>query len=233
MTTIESTPRTLPVALRAAIASHSGVALRSPSATDPGALSFADVLRAGDEIAAGLASLGIEAGDRVAILSSTRAEWTLADLGPLWAGATVVPIYNTNSPEECQYVLTHSGSRVVFCEDEAQLRKLESVRDLEHRILLTGDAAGAMTLSELRERERGVEEPVAPTRTTAIGPDDVATLVYTSGTPGRRRDACSLTATWCRRSRCTARAWSWGPACAPVSSCRSRTRSRASRNMWC
>jgi long-chain acyl-CoA synthetase len=192
MTTIESTPRTLPVALRAAIASHSGVALRSPSATDPGALSFADVLRAGDEIAAGLASLGIEAGDRVAILSSTRAEWTLADLGPLWAGATVVPIYNTNSPEECQYVLTHSGSRVVFCEDEAQLRKLESVRDLEHRILLTGDAAGAMTLSELRERERGVEEPVAPTRTTAIGPDDVATLVYTSGTTGPPK-GCMLT----------------------------------------
>jgi len=191
MTTIESHPRTLPVALRAAIASHSGVALRSPSATDPGALSFADVLRAGDEIAAGLAALDIEPGDRVAILSSTRAEWTLADLGALWAGTTVVPIYNTNSPEECAYVLGHSGSRAVFCEDEAQLRKLEGLGDLEHRIVMTGDAAGAIRLAELRERGRGLEE-VAADRTAAIGPDDVATLVYTSGTTGPPK-GCMLT----------------------------------------
>jgi long-chain acyl-CoA synthetase len=101
-TRTEPAAQTLPVALRGAIASHSGVALRSPSPTDAGAMSFADVARAADEIAAGLVALGIEAGDRVAILSSTRAEWTLADLGALWAGATVVPIYDTNSPEECE-----------------------------------------------------------------------------------------------------------------------------------
>ena len=191
MTTIESAPRTLPVALRAAIASHSGVALRSPSPTDPGALSFPDVLRAGDEIAAGLAALGIERGDRVAILSSTRAEWTLADLGALWAGATVVPIYNTNSPEECEYVLTHSGSRAVFCEDEAQLQKLEGLPGIEYRILLTGSAARATTLAELRELGQS-HEPVAATRAAAIGPDDLATIVYTSGTTGPPK-GCMLT----------------------------------------
>jgi long-chain acyl-CoA synthetase len=191
MTTIESTPHTLPVALRAAIASHSGVALRSPSASDRGALSFADVLRAGDEIAAGLAALGIEPGDRVAILSGTRAEWTLADLGALWAGTTVVPIYNTNSPEECAYVLTHSGSRAVFCEDEAQLQKLEGLSGVEYRILLTGSAAGATTLAQLRELGQG-HEPVAATRAAAIGPDDLATIVYTSGTTGPPK-GCMLT----------------------------------------
>jgi len=92
----EATAPTLPAAMRAAVASHPpGVALRSPSAADPGALSYADVARAADEIAAGLAALGIEAGDRVAILAGTRAEWTLADVGALSAGATVVPIYNS------------------------------------------------------------------------------------------------------------------------------------------
>ena len=121
-------PQTLPAVLRTAIASHSGVAMRSPDPRDPDALSYADVGRAADEIADGLAALGMQAGDRVAILASTRAEWALADLGALWAGATVVPIYNTNAAEECQYVLAHSGSRVVFCEDAAQLAKID-----EHR----------------------------------------------------------------------------------------------------
>jgi long-chain acyl-CoA synthetase len=190
-TRTEPAAQTLPVALRAAIASHSGVALRSPSPTDAGAMSFADVARAADEIAAGLVALGIEAGDRVAILSSTRAEWTLADLGALWAGATVVPIYDTNSPEECEYVLTHSASRAVFCEDESQLQKLEDIRGLEYRIMLTAAAPGAMTLAELRELGRRLEGSVAA-RAVAVRPDDVATLVYTSGTTGPPK-GCMLT----------------------------------------
>ncbi len=194
MTTRTATAtRTLPAALRDAITAHEGVALRLPSATDP-ALTFADVARVGDEIAAGLAALGIEAGDRVAILSGTRPEWTLADLGALWAGATVVPIYSTNSPEECEYVLAHSGARAVLCEDAAHLQKIDGARcpDLEHRIVLTGEAAGAMTLAELRERGRGLVATVIPARLEAIAPDDVATLVYTSGTTGPPK-GCMLT----------------------------------------
>ncbi len=167
-------PQTLPAVLRTAIASHSGVAMRSPDPRDPHALSYADVGRAADEIAGGLAALGVQPGDRVAILASTRAEWALADLGALWAGATVVPIYNTNSAEECQYVLAHSGSRVVFCEDAAQLAKIDSIGahcpDLEHRVVLTGSAPGAMTLDALRERGRALDEPVAAARTAAMQP---------------------------------------------------------------
>ena len=189
-------PQTLPAVLRTAIASHSGVAMRSPDPRDPHALAYADVGRAADEIAGGLAALGIEAGDRVAILASTRAEWALADLGALWAGATVVPIYNTNSAEECQYVLAHSGSRVVFCEDAAQLAKIDSIGahcpDLEHRVVLTGSVPGAMTLDALRERGRALDEPVAAARTAAVKPDDVATIVYTSGTTGPPK-GCMLT----------------------------------------
>ena len=128
-------PQTLPAMLRAAIASHSGVALRGPAPGDPGAMSYADVALAADEIANGLAALGMQAGDRVAILASTRAEWTLADLGTLWAGATVVPIYNTNSAEECQYVLAHSGvarrllrGRRATREDRRRPRRLPRAR---------------------------------------------------------------------------------------------------------
>ena len=140
---------------------------RTPSRTP-------SVGRAADEIADGLAALGVQPGDRVAILAGTRAEWALADLGALWAGATVVPIYNTNSPEECQYVLAHSGSRVVFCEDAAQLAKIDSIGaqcpDLEHRVVLTGSAPGAMTLDALRERGRALDEPIAAARTAAVRP---------------------------------------------------------------
>ena len=72
-------------------------------------ISYPELGRAVRDIAGGLAALGIERGDHVAILAGTRPEWTLADLGALCAGATVVPIYQTNSPEECEYILAHAG----------------------------------------------------------------------------------------------------------------------------
>ena len=150
--------------LRTAIASHSGVAMRSPDPSDPNALSYAELGRAADEIAGGLAALGVQPGDRVAILAGTRAEWTLADLGALCAGAAVVPIYHTNSPEECEYVLGHSGARVVVCEDAAQLAKIDGDRaraapTLEHRVVLTGSAPGRSTLDDLRQRGRARPTP--------------------------------------------------------------------------
>src|SRR6185436_18122462 len=101
-----------------------------PALTTPGgdSVSYAELGTAVREIAGGLATLGVEPGDRVAILASTRPEWTLADYGALCAAAIVVPIYATNSPEECAYVLRHSGSRVVICENGEQLAKVERVR---------------------------------------------------------------------------------------------------------
>ena len=67
--------------------------------------------------------LGIEKGDKVSILANTRPEWTYCDFAALSAGATVVPIYQTNSPEECQYVLENSDAVAVIVEDEEQLRE--------------------------------------------------------------------------------------------------------------
>jgi long-chain acyl-CoA synthetase len=144
-------------------------------------ITHAELRRAAREIAAGLAHLGVEPGDRVAILAGTRPEWTLADLGALCAGAVVVPIYHTNSPAECRYILEHAGVRVIFAEDAAQLAKLDGFREqlpqLESAIVLAGEADGAVTLAELRSHGE-------LDRTAEVAADDVATIIYTSGTTG-------------------------------------------------
>jgi long-chain acyl-CoA synthetase len=146
-------------------------------------------------IARGLIALGIDRGDRVAILANTRPEWTIADAGVMCAGAATAPIYHTNSPEECAYVLSHSGSRLVFCEDPEQLAKIAVVRDrcpeLEHVVLLTGEAAGAMSLEELCAAGADLDEDVVERRVAEVDPGDLATLVYTSGTTGPPK-ACML-----------------------------------------
>jgi long-chain acyl-CoA synthetase len=140
------------------------------------------------EIAGGLAAIGIEPGDRVAILCSTRPEWTLADYGTLAAGATVVPIYATNSPEECGYVLAHSEARAVICEDADQLAKVERVRDecpaLRHVVLLAGEDPGAIPIGELRRMGRDAPPDLVERRIADVTPADPATIVYTSGTTG-------------------------------------------------
>src|SRR6476661_10081378 len=81
------------------------------------------------ELSLGLQALGIEPHDKVAILAHTRPEWTYSDFAILCAGATVVPVYQTNSAEECQYVIQHSEARAVILEDEEQLAKIRAVRD--------------------------------------------------------------------------------------------------------
>src|SRR5438874_3232515 len=98
-----------------------------------------DIVR---NLALGLIELGIEKGDKVSILANTRPEWGYYDFAALSIGATVVPIYQTNSPEECRYVLENSDARVVVVEDDAQLEKIRAVRDqlgeLQHVIRMTG-----------------------------------------------------------------------------------------------
>lgn len=147
------------------------------------------------EIAQGLIALGVEASDRVSVLGLTSAHWTMADLGALTAGAVVTPIYHTNSPEECAYVLGHSEARVLFC-DADQVAKIAQIRDqcpaLKHVVVLHGEAAGAITLDELRGRGADVLPERVHERVAATAPGDLATLVYTSGTTGPPK-GCMLT----------------------------------------
>src|SRR5919106_3615172 len=158
--------------------------------------SYAELGRIVREVALGLIDLGIQPGDRVSILSHTRPEWTFADFGILATGAAQVSIYQTNSPEECQYVLEHSESRAVFCEDAEQLAKIEQIRgslpNLEHVIAFEDAGDGVIGLDELRERGRGRDESEFQERLAAVSPDDVCVFIYTSGTTGPPK-GCILT----------------------------------------
>jgi long-chain acyl-CoA synthetase len=136
----------------------------------------------------GLIDLGVERGDKVSILSNTRPEWSYFDFAALSAGATVVPIYQTNSPEECEYVLQNSDAKVVIVEDEGQLEKIREARDrcpkLEHVIRMTGSSGDAISADDLIARGTGRSEADWEERWSAVGPDDICTFIYTSGTTG-------------------------------------------------
>ena len=188
-------PRSLPELVLSAAERHRGAALR---VREDGAVrdtTFRELGTAALEVAAGLIDLGVRRGDRVGIIGETRPEWTLADCGALCAGAIVVPVYQTSSPEECRYVLAHAGVRVVVCEDAAQVTKVESIRAalpaLEHVVTMEA-VEGVASLDDLRRR--GGDDAAAAVRETiaAIGGDDVATVVYTSGTTGPPK-GCELT----------------------------------------
>jgi long-chain acyl-CoA synthetase len=164
-----------------------GVALEFPRDGKTVQITYPELGAISTEIARGLIGLGIDPGDRVAILGLTSANWTLADCGSLCAGTVVTPIYHTNSPEECAYVLGHSEARLVFCDDATQAAKVEQIRDqcpaLEH-VVTFEPVTGAITLDELRGRGADVAPERVRERLAASQADDLATLIYTSGTTG-------------------------------------------------
>jgi long-chain acyl-CoA synthetase len=155
-------------------------------------IDYTDVGAAVSEVGRGLIDLGIGRGDRVSILCNTRPEWTYANLGILAAGAASVSIYQTNSPEECHYVLDHSESRAVFVEDGEQLAKIREIESdlpaLEFVIVMAPeedlDIGDAISLDDLRERGRGHDQAELDARTTSVTSDDACVFIYTSGTTG-------------------------------------------------
>jgi long-chain acyl-CoA synthetase len=150
-------------------------------------VTYAESVAAIEEIALGLAELGIEPGDRVGILADTRLEWTLASYGISAAGAVVVPVYPTNSPRECAWVLGDSGAKAVICENEAQAAKVREVRDELSELQTTisiEPGAGDLTLAQLRDRGSGRDRAELAERRSAVTPEDAYTIIYTSGTTG-------------------------------------------------
>jgi long-chain acyl-CoA synthetase len=150
--------------------------------------SFSEVEQTVRDLALGLVDLGVAKGDKVSILANTRPEWTYFDFAALSVGATVVPIYQTNSPEECQYVLENSDAKVVVVEDDEQLEKIRAVRDqlplLEHVVRMTGASDDAISLDDLASRGAARDAAEWEQRWRAVTPADVCTFIYTSGTTG-------------------------------------------------
>jgi long-chain acyl-CoA synthetase len=151
-------------------------------------VSFDEVLAKVQDLTLGLIDLGVKPGDRVSILGNTRVEWTLFDLAAMSAGAIVAPIYQTNSPVECQYVIEHSGARFLVVEDEAQLEKIRQVKDqlpdLETVIMMLGKSDDTVSMDELMERGSKGDPGGFEKSWQSVKPEDTCKIIYTSGTTG-------------------------------------------------
>jgi long-chain acyl-CoA synthetase len=160
---------------------------RNGAWTDVTAAQFAAEVMA---TAKGLCAAGIRPGDRVAVMSRTRYEWTVADLALFTVGAVVVPIYETSSAEQVEWILSDSGARAAFVESGTHLQLIESIR------------ASVPDLGPVWQFEAGgldtvvaggteISDAAVTARRRAVTLDDLASIIYTSGTTGRPK-GCRL-----------------------------------------
>ena len=144
-------------------------------------------------VAKGLVAAGIETGDRVALMSHTRYEWTLIDYAIWVAGAVTVPVYETSSAEQAEWILTNSGARACFVETAGYEQIIESFRDRVPALKYVWRIeAGGSDESPLAGGGASVGDEVITERASAAKASDVATVIYTSGTTGRPK-GCELT----------------------------------------
>ncbi|KUL24876.1 AMP-dependent synthetase/ligase [Actinoplanes awajinensis] len=182
-------------------------AFAGPNADDTGMdwLTWRQVGERAKAIGAGLRELGVGLEDRVAILSSTRLEWVLADLGINVAGAAATTVYPTTEPEDTAFIVSDSGSRVLIAENPKQALKIAGATTSVTQVVLIDGAADAgatppqITLAELEargtaaiQRNPGLIDDVV----AELTPDHIATLIYTSGTTGRPKGVELLHRAW-------------------------------------
>ena len=176
-------------------------------------VTYAQLANIVQEIALGLIDVGIQPSERLCILANTRPEWSYVDMAATAAGAVVVPIYQTNSPEECLWVISDSDACAVVCENEEQLAKItaisEQVPNLRTVIVIdppasaadtngsngatpSGEPSAALTLDQVRERGAKRSAGELEARRAGVRPEDPFTFIYTSGTTGPPK-GCVLT----------------------------------------
>jgi long-chain acyl-CoA synthetase len=185
-------PRTLPELFRQVTTSHPDkVGFRFKRGGRWIDVTWSEQRAAVGRIAKGLLALGVKKGDRVSILSGTRLEWIQCDSAIVNVGAVNVGIYPTNLAPDCAYILEHSESRCVFVENDEQLQKVLSVRsklpELREIIVFDGEgdgSPGVLSWSVFLARGDDVADARLDEASRQIEPDDLASLVYTSGTTG-------------------------------------------------
>jgi long-chain acyl-CoA synthetase len=163
------------------------------------ALTWRQADRAVREIAAGLCSLGLARGDRVALLCHTRLEWMLCDVAIAMAGLVSVPIYPSSTAAQCAFLISDSGATVVLAENAEQVTKLATVAaavsglrivEMDPRAPSPGSGGGPAVPSLAQLREAGKAWNAAhpgelDRRADAVAPGDCFTIIYTSGTTGQ------------------------------------------------
>ncbi|MGH3673543.1 MAG: AMP-dependent synthetase/ligase, partial [Pseudonocardiaceae bacterium] len=165
--------------------------------TDVTAQQFAHQVTA---VAKGFIAAGIERGDRIALLSKTRYEWTLLDYAIWAAGASTVPIYETSSPEQAEWILSDSGAKAIVVETSAHRDMVHDLTDRHDGPELIwqietagGTGAGtAAAIDELTALGAEIGDEAVRERAASVGAEDLATLIYTSGTTGRPK-GCEIT----------------------------------------
>lgn len=161
-------------------------------------ISSSDFSRNVAAIVRGLQEAGVRKGDRVAILSENRPEWSIADFSILLLGAVTVPVYATLTPEQTAYSLSDSGASNVFVSTESQLRKVQSIISktqiqrifvMDHIQLPAELAPNCVLMNQLMAQNTGALDRETEALARAISPDDLATIIYTSGTTGVSKGA--------------------------------------------
>ncbi len=158
--------------------------------------SYAEMWEQVHDLAVGLIDLGLDVGDRVCILADTSYDWSVANLAVTTAAGVVVPIYPTNSPEECAWVLGDSGARIVICENAKAVAKIDEVRstlpDLQSVVVMhagrgDGDdgADDLPTVASVSATGHALDDADLHRRIAGVTMQDAYLIIYTSGTTGR------------------------------------------------
>jgi Long-chain acyl-CoA synthetases (AMP-forming) len=154
-------------------------------------MTYAEFAKEVTDVARGLIASGVKPGDRVALLSHTRYEWTLFDYAILAVGGITVPIYETSSADQISWILSDSGAVGIIVENAGHMERLDQVKAALGSLPQVWQIdAGAV--DELKAKGAEVPEDQVHERRSAVGADDLATLIYTSGTTGRPK-GCELT----------------------------------------